>query len=139
MRRNDPISKLMTKNPTAVQVGQAPSSARILLTQHRYHHLPVLDGSRLVGILSTNDFLKYSLRGWGSDDRTMDALLDQQVSVREMMTPDPITLTETSTVRDAVQLLNTGKFHSLPVVDASGNLVGLVTSTDLIRYLAEQY
>lgn len=127
MRRNDPIVNLMTKDTVTVQVGQPPSVARQLLTQHRFHHLPVLEGKRLVGILSTNDFLKFSLRGWGSDDRTMDALLDQQITIVDMMTQSPITLSEKCTVRDAVQVLNTGKFHSIPIVDAQENLVGLVT------------
>jgi CBS domain-containing protein len=139
MRRNDPIANLMTKKVSTVQRGQKPSEARQQLVAGGFHHLPVLDGQKLVGIISANDFLKFSLKGWGSDDKTMDALLDQQVSLEALMTPDPITVTERSTVRDAAQLLNSGSFHSLPVVDGKGQLVGLVTSTDLIQYLSAQY
>lgn len=139
MRRNDPVVNLMTPNPVAIQLGQPPSEARKLFTQNSFHHLPVLEKQTLVGVLSTNDFLKFSLRGWGTDDRTMDVLLDQQSSIQEMMTTNPVTLTVHSTVRDAAQLLNTGEYHSLPVVDDHGALLGIVTSTDLIRYLSSQY
>ncbi|TLD40129.1 MAG: CBS domain-containing protein [Candidatus Jettenia ecosi] len=41
-----------------------------------------------------------------------------------------------STVRKAAHLLSDGVFHSLPVVDKDNNLIGIITSTDLIRYLA---
>jgi CBS domain-containing protein len=42
-------------------------------------------------------------------------------------------------VRNAVQIFAEGKFHSLPVVDNDDNLVGIVTTTDVIRYVLEQY
>ena len=43
------------------------------------------------------------------------------------------------TIRFATETLSSGKFHSLPVVDDENQLMGLVTSTDLIRYLGAQY
>jgi CBS domain-containing protein len=54
------------------------------------------------------------------------------------MISNPVTMPTTGTVRDAAQTLSTQGFHSVPVVDGK-KLAGLVTSTDLIRYLVEQY
>jgi len=54
------------------------------------------------------------------------------------MKADPVTMPVTGTVRDAAQLLSSNGFHSVPVVDGK-NLAGIVTSTDLIRYLLDQY
>jgi CBS domain-containing protein len=50
-----------------------------------------------------------------------------------------ITIKDSDTVRHASELLINGHFHSLPVVDGNDNIVGIITSTDLIRYLHEQY
>ena len=54
------------------------------------------------------------------------------------MMADPVSLPTSSTVRDAAQLLSNQGFHSVPIIDGQ-KLVGLVTSTDLIRYQVEQY
>ena len=48
---------------------------------------------------------------------------------------EPKTLHESSVVRNAAQLLSDGNYHSLPVVENDKNLIGIVTSTDLINYL----
>lgn len=139
MKRNESIKTLMTREVVTVQLGEAPSKVRAVLQAGRFHHLPVLDGKRLVGIISSVDFMRASLAAWGTDERSLDALLDAQLRLSDLMRADPKTVRETATVRDAAQGLAHGEYHSLPVVDASGALVGIVTSTDLIRYLLEQY
>ena len=48
-------------------------------------------------------------------------------------------LNETDTIRQASEILAEGKFHSVPVVDKQKQVVGIVTMTDLIRYLNDQY
>jgi CBS domain-containing protein len=54
------------------------------------------------------------------------------------MKAEPVTIPVSGTVRDAANVLSRGEFHSLPVVDGR-KLAGMVTSTDLIRYLVDQY
>ncbi|MFO0664839.1 MAG: CBS domain-containing protein [Polyangiaceae bacterium] len=139
MKRNDPIKTIMTRDAVTVQVGEQPSRVRALLEEERFHHLPVLDGRKLVGIVSTVDFMKAGFSAWGADARTVDAVLDSQLRLADLMHSEPQTIRDTATVRDAAHALAHGKFHSLPVVDADGKLAGIVTSTDLIRYLLEQY
>ncbi len=53
------------------------------------------------------------------------------------MQKDPVTIAENATVKDAAEILAKGEFHSVPVVSGA-KLVGLVTSTDLIKYLLAQ-
>ncbi len=65
-------------------------------------------------------------------------MLDHTYKLADVMKKDPTTISVSGTVRDAAQILANADFHSLPVVDGR-KLVGLVTSTDLIRYLVEQY
>ena len=139
MKRNEAIKSIMSRELVTVQLGEPPSKVRAVLQEGRFHHLPVLDGARLVGIVSSVDFMKASLAVWGTDERTIDALLDSQLRLASLMRPEPRTIRETATIRDAAQALAHGEYHSLPVVDADGGLVGIVTSTDLIRYLLEQY
>lgn len=65
-------------------------------------------------------------------------MLDHTYRLKDVMKANPVTLPASSTVRDAAQLLSTQGFHALPIVEGK-KLAGLVTSTDLIRYLIEQY
>lgn len=139
MRRNEPIAHIMSSNVLAVQVGQKISDVRRILAEHKIHHVPVIDGKRLVGVMSTTDLIRLSFGTYGADERSLDAILDHQFKLADVMQSSPITIDSKDTVRTAAQCLQKGTFHSLPVVNKDHELVGIVTTTDLIRYLLEQY
>ena len=138
MKRNEPVSKIMTSDIQTVHTGQKLSEVRRMLADNPYHHVPVVSGDKLVGIITATDMLRLSLAIYGVDERAVDAMLDSQHTIESVMTKDVQTIGVKDTVRSAAEVLGEGSFHSLPVVDG-GKLVGLVTSTDLIRYLLAQY
>lgn len=55
------------------------------------------------------------------------------------MTSNPVSLKQSDNVRRASEILSKGDFHSLPVINNTDELIGIVTTTDLIRYLNAQY
>ena len=138
MKRTESIEKVMSTELVTVHTGMKVSDARRELSEGSFHHLPVVSGDKLVGMISAADLASVEIAGWGTDNRSLDAVLDHQFSIEQLMTTEIETLPPSSRVRDAAQVLAGGRFHSVPVVDEEGALVGLVTSTDLIRYLAEQ-
>jgi acetoin utilization protein AcuB len=105
----------------------------VTLTRERgIRHLPVLDGDRLVGIVSDRD-LK---RAMASSANTLEAhelryLLDR-VTVGEIMTRAVITIAPSFPVEEAARLMVKEKISALPVTDA-GRLIGIVTETDVMR------
>jgi CBS domain-containing protein len=139
MKRNEPVSNIMTADVTTVHVGQKLSDVRKLFAEGKFHHVPVVDGQRLVGVISTTDLIKLTFEAFGQDARAIDAILDHQFSIAQAMQTNLTVVGVKDTVRQAAELLSGGQFHSLPVVDVEGNLQGIVTSTDLIRYLLDQY
>jgi CBS domain-containing protein len=139
MKKNEPIGKVLNEDVVTVHVGQKVSEVRRLFASHGFHHVPVVSGKKLVGMVSASDILGVSVEGFGSDDRSMEAYLDHQFSLEELMTQKLRTLPEQSTVADAAELLAEGSFHAVPVVDDDGSLLGLVTSTDLIRFLRDLF
>jgi len=138
MKRNERITHIMTEAPVTVQKGQKLSDVQKAMSDGGFHHVPVLDGKKLVGILSSTDLLRVSYEH-GADPRQVGAVLDHTVSIEELMQTELVTLTESESVRDAVGHFAEGKFHSLPVVDGDGGLSGVVTTTDVLRYMQEQY
>lgn len=141
MRKNEPVTKVM--QPAAevdtVHVDQKLSEVREILSDHRVHHVPVLSGEKLVGLISATDMLKMTFTAYGGDDRAFDAYLDHEFNIEDVMTQSLTTLKDQNTVRDVATLLSEGLYHSVPILDEDDNFVGIVTSTDLVRYLRELY
>jgi CBS domain-containing protein len=139
MKKKESVSQIASTALITIQVGQKLSEARKLMQVNQIHHVPVVSGTKLVGLLSAVDLASLSLTSFGSDERTNDTILDNQFSVEDVMSKNMVTIKPTTSVREAAEMLAEGHFHSLPIVDEEGNLQGLVTSTDLIRYLLSQY
>lgn len=139
MKKNESVTKIMTTSPVSIERNEPVSKARRLLEDRGIHHLPVTQGDTLVGIITSSDLLRVSFGEFGNqDDRSLDAILDHTYAIGDLMISDLTTIDHQQTVRDAAAILAGSGFHSLPVVDGD-SLVGIVTSTDLIQYLLDQY
>ena len=129
----------MSTELVTVHHGDPISKVRSLMQTTGIHHIPVVSGETLVGIISWSDILNLSFgQAFGADERAVDAVLDHSVTLEQAMKKDPVTMPHDGYVRQAAEILAEGDFHSLPVV-SGGKLVGIVTSTDLIKYLLSQF
>ena len=90
----------------------------------------VCDASgRLVGVLTERDVFA----------RIVGGTIDLQQPVESLMTTDPKTLDLDDTIRDAIVLMQTGRYRNVPMVDTNRQLVGVVRQADIIRFLAESF
>ena len=126
--RDIAIDKVMTSDPATVSPQSSAAEARRLLESNVIHHLPVVEGDRLVGIVSSSDLLKLHLL----DDKMA---IFTRATVDQIMETNVTVLGKKSTLREAVEKLSMGNFHALPVVDRKRRLLGIVTSTDLLNEL----
>ena len=77
MRKNDPVSHVMTKDVVTLAMNDPVSKARRLFEESGIHHLPVVQGGELVGLVTWTDFLRISCGEFGNQDvRSLDAMLD---------------------------------------------------------------
>jgi len=139
MRKNDPITKIMSSHVECVQDGQPLSEVRHLMRDKAIHHVPIVNGKILVGLVTFTDMMKLNLVVSGATEHTIDAIIDQQFSISDVMSADLTIIDHKDNIRQAAELLAEGNFHSLLVTSDKTNLLGIVTSTDLIRYLSDQY
>ena len=139
MKKKESVLQIASTALITIQIGQKLSEARKLMQVNQIHHVPVVDGNKLVGLLSAVDLASLSLTSFGGDERSNDTMLDNQFDLEDVMSKNMVTIKPTTSIREAAEMLAEGHFHSLPIVDKSGDLQGLVTSTDLIRYLLKQY
>ena len=139
MKRNEPVSNIMSSKITAVQEGQPLSEVRHKMINSNIHHVPILSGKNLVGMVSFTDMMKLNVVINGADNHTIDAIIDQQFTISDIMSTELTTLNDRDTIRQAAEVLSENNFHAVPVTDNNSVLQGIVTSSDLIRYLNNQY
>lgn len=137
MKKNLHVTHIMHANPTTVHLGEKPSVAQEKMIEGGFHHLPVVSGKKLVGMLTSTDLLRASYE-YGVDSRQSAVVLDDTRSIEDLMQSNPMSLHAESTIRKATEILSEGMFHGLPVVK-DGDLVGIVTTTDLLRFYLENY
>ena len=137
MKRQEPITKVMTTAIASVDLGQPLTEVYHALNAAAFEHVPVLDGDRPVGIISSTDVLRLVYDIDGADDRMLTTMLDHQFNLEDVMSTELVTLPDTATVQDAAEVLAKGGIHSVLVVGPAGSLVGIVTTTDLVRFLRD--
>ena len=130
------VKNRMAANPVAVSPGDSLARALQLTREHRIRHLPVVEGGELVGILSDRDIRLAMPSPLAVADPDRAAFLER-TTVAEMMTRDVITAGPNDTVEDAARELCRHRIGALPVVDAHGRLLGMVSETDVLQAFAE--
>ena len=129
----------MSKEPITVHHGDPISKVREIFLQNDIHHLPVVSGEKLLGIISWTDLMRMSFGDtFDQSDKAVDTTLDHTFTIEDLMEPNPRTLPIDYSIRDAAEALSEADFHALPITKGN-KLVGIVTTKDLIRFLVSLY
>lgn len=121
------IDKYMTTSPHTIGAETTLANAEKTMTQMRVRHLPVLDGGRLVGILSDRDIKM--IEGFSDVN-------PQEVKVREAFTEDPYTVSPKAPLSEVCSEMASHKYGSALVVD-NHKLVGIFTWVDALKAMSE--
>ncbi len=108
------------------------------MNQAGYRHLPVVEGDRLVGIITDRD-LRLAVNSPLVEQEagiTRESVLDQ-FRVGECMHPDPECVSSDTPAREVADLLSLNKFGAMPVVD-EGKLIGMISYIDFLKHYASQ-
>jgi acetoin utilization protein AcuB len=124
------VADRMTANPVAISSIDTLATARGLMDRGKFRALPVLENGTLIGIVTDRDLRKHE----GLAGKAVGYL--EGTKVTDAMTPDPMTVPPESLAVDAARLLVERKIGGLPVMD-KGKLVGIVTTSDLLRALVD--
>lgn len=118
------IDEVMTCAVVTLSPEQSFQEALSLIARHRFRHLLVVDTeSRLAGVISDRDLLRFMIREphWDS------------TPVAEVMRAHPVTVRPETPLSTAIAEMLTRQINCLPVVDGEGRVCGILTSTDLLR------
>jgi CBS domain-containing protein len=140
MKRLEPVSKIMTKKLITLTINDDLYKAENLFKKHHIRHIPVVNGEHIIGMLSLTDLERISFLDSYSDthESKIDNVIYKMLSIEQLMVKNPIKVNSNITIKSVAEILSQNEFHALPVVE-NDILVGIVTTTDLLLYLLEQY
>ena len=139
MKNRVPVSVIMTKEVIKLNSTDDLTKAEMLFKKNKIRHIPVVSGKHLKGMLSYTDLLRISFVDAVDDEaEDVDTTVYNMFTIDQVMAKNLITITPETTIRETAEILSKNEFHALPVCDGE-TLVGIVTTTDLLKYLLEQY
>lgn len=121
---NEQLQTIMTADVITLSADDTLGQAREIFMTKRIHHIPIVDGKKLVGLITSWDIFKLGL----------SAVAYQDMRVSEVMTTHLATLEADQHIGAAAEVLMEHLFHAIPVINNKDELVGIVTTYDVLRY-----
>ncbi|MFN8275799.1 MAG: CBS domain-containing protein [Flavobacteriaceae bacterium] len=139
MKQRVPVSTIMSKNLIKLNLTDDLTKAEELFKKHHIRHIPVVNGNKILGMISYTDLLRISYADAIDEDETnVGVTVYNMFSLEQVMARDLVTVSPETSIKEVAEILAKREFHALPVVEGE-LLVGIVSTTDLIKYLIEQY
>ncbi len=137
MKKREPVSKIMTSDVITLNHTDNLATAEHLFKSKNIRHIPVVSGNSVIGMLSLTDLLRISFADAASEE-AVDTTVYNLFTLEQVMAKNIVSVSSEATIKEAAEILSQKEFHALPVVD-NGELAGIVTTTDMINYLLDQY
>ena len=131
------IREWMTKDVITVTPDTSMLKTSKLMKDNNIRRVPVMDGNRLVGIVSDRDIRAASPSKATTLDMHELYYLLSEVKVKDIMTSEPVTVFDTDAVDDAALIMENKGIGGLPVMNGAGELVGIITDHDIFRVLVD--
>jgi CBS domain-containing protein len=138
MKNLVPVSTIMSTHLIKLNVTDELTKAEVLFKKNKIRHIPVVSGNKIVGMLSYTDLLRISFADAVEEDEVIDVMVYNLFTIEQVMTKKLTTISPETSIKEAAEILSTKEFHALPVVE-NDLLVGILTTTDVIKYLLKQY
>lgn len=138
MKRREPVSHIMTAHVFSAKEEDSLRQAVELIRENDIHHLPITKGNGVSGIISSTDINRLSFGSLFENQDGADMAVYDMLSIPQVMTSSPVTVSPDTTIKEVAELFASHAYHALPVVEGE-QLRGIVTTTDVIKYLLDQY
>ena len=141
MKKREPVSKIMSDQLISVNITQklkeVDAEVDAIIEENNIRHVPVVSGDKVIGLISKTDLERVSFVNTIDGSNLWTSMYDV-LSIEQVMSKNLKTVQENDTIHDVAEILAKNEFHALPVLEGD-KLKGIVTSTDLIQYLIDQY
>ena len=134
-----PVKTLMTTNLITVAPEDKLTVVKEIFEKNKIHHIPVVHGKEMIGLISKTDFV-YFMRGFNrsEEDKFVNEARLRAYKAEDIMTKGLAKLNPNARINVALEIFMENRFHAVPVVEENGELVGIVTTFDIIKALAAE-
>lgn len=133
-----PISQFMTRKLVTVTPADKITRVKEIFDTTRIHHIPVVNYTTLLGIISRSDILAFlDANDKGKYNKSTESTRLHQYTAEDVMTRGVASLSSHERINVALEVFAENLFHAIPVVD-DGELVGMLTPFDIIKALREE-
>jgi len=129
------VRDIMETKLVTISASERMSTLEDIMTLGHVRHMPVVQGGRLVGVVSERDLLRASLSELSRHHDDERRAFLHVVEIARVMSTPPIVIEPDAAIEEAASIMAEKKIGCLPVVDGD-QLVGLVTETDVLRWVA---
>lgn len=145
------VANLMTSEVVSVERSTPVAEVARLMVAHAISGIPVVEAGRVVGMVTERDIVAQEMEvdapaygtfldavfkfPWDKSDDELRLIL--ATTAGELMSSEVVTVSATTTLREAAGLMYKRRLNPLPVVDEQGHLIGIVSRSDVIRLLTE--
>ncbi|NDY43233.1 CBS domain-containing protein [Dissulfurirhabdus thermomarina] len=129
------VKEWMATKPITVEENTSIMKATQLMKEHGIRRIPVVRKNKLVGIVSDRDVKEAAPSKATSLDVHELYYLLSEIKVKDIMTPDPITLRENDSVEKAAVIMLENKISGLPVVNDKMQVTGIITQSDIFKVM----
>jgi acetoin utilization protein AcuB len=126
------IKHIMTHSPVTVSMDDPLSRVKEIFDRHGFHHVLVVEGERLAGVISDRDLLKALSPHVGTASETTRDLASLRKRAHQIMSRKLITLGVDARIPDAIEVFHTHRISCIPIVDAAGRPIGIVSWRDIM-------
>jgi len=137
MKNTATVKDIMTTNVITLSSSDKLENAEKLFKKNNIRHIPIVDNGEIVGMLSYSDLLRLSFADLTNEEFEIDAFIYEMFTIKQIMAKNLTMVPPKTTIKKVAQMLVEKEFHALPIVKDE-KLLGIVTSTDLSRYLVAQ-
>lgn len=139
MKKRMPVSAIMTKDLITINHTDDLITAENLFKEHKIRHIPVVSGQEIIGMLSYTDLLRVSYAdAIDEEESDVETVVFNMFTIGQVMAKNLVKVSPDTTIKEVAEILSEKEFHAIPVVE-NDELVGIVTTTDLIHYLLDQF
>jgi len=132
------VNEFMSLNLITISRYKSVYDAYETMKLNKIRRLPVVDGEKLIGIVSYSDVLEAKPPNINKDVTLWETNhIGARMIVDFIMTKKPVVTYQTDTIGHVAELMLNNKIGGLPVLDSSGKLVGLITESDIFKHLAQ--
>ncbi len=129
------IEKIMSKNVVTVNLDDTLHAVKKIFDTTHFHHLLVVDGGQLYGVISDRDLLKSVHPNVGTAAETVKNAATLNKKVHQIMTRKLVTLKASATVYDAIHIFNNNGLSCIPIIDDMKKPIGIVSWRDILKVI----